>query len=308
MNNKINHGKTSWALACACAYWMGSVALADEAPGAAAPAVRLPEVAVAGERITENTLVGDFKQPEWTTRRRFPTTRVYLQEPPGAVGVEQWARSDWPRDGRRSRTRFRTEAEVGLPGRFQLDVYEDTILTREGTFYHQDVAAELRYAFADWGKIPLNPTLYGEYKFTDPDRGPDVYELKLLLGDSIGEQWHYGINFAHEQELADSRATEFQVSEAVAYTFVDRGLSIGEEAKVIHATEKGCRSDAEFAVSAGPSIQWRMTESTHIDVVALIGCDADAPRLETYVVLGVALGAQPSDRRGPRAPVSMKGE
>ena len=305
MEKRHNRGHFIWALAGLCAGWMGSAAFADES---AAPTVRLPEVAVAGEKITENTLVGEFKQPEWTTRRRFPTTRVYLQEPPGAVGLEQWVRSDWPRDGRRSRTRFRTEAEVGLPGRFQLDLYEDTILTREHTFYHQDIAVELRYAFADWGRIPLNPTLYGEYKFADADLGPDVYELKLLLGDTVGERWRYGVNFALEQEVAEARATEFQMSEAVGYTLRDRALSIGEEAKVIHATEKDSRSDAEFAVSAGPSVQWRISEATHLDVVALLGCTSDAPRLETYLVLGVALGAQPSDRRGPRAPVSMKGE
>ena len=264
-------------------------------------------MSVRGEPITENTLVGEYRQPEWTTRRRFPTTRVYLQEPPGAVGVEQWARTDWPRDGK-ARTRFRTEVEIGLPGRMQLDLYEDTVRTREGTFYHDDVAVELRYALADWGRIPLNPTLYGEWKFKGDDRGPDVYELKLLLGNTVGEDWHYGVNLVTEQEVGGDRATEYQLCEAVGYTLADRRFSIGEEAKFKRESEKGGRGDASREVSIGPSFQWRPTESTHVDLVALFGVTDDAPQVETYLVFGVALGAQPSDRRGPRAPVSMRGE
>ena len=304
------HGpkKTAWAAAILCGAWATLAVRAEEGTAATnTPPVRLPEVSVAGQPITENTLVGEYKQPEWTTRRRFPATRIYLQEPPGAVGVEQWVRTDWPREGR-ARSRFRTEAELGLPGRFQLDLYEDTILTRQGTFYHNDVALELRYAFADWGRIPLNPTLYGEYKFANRDLGPDVYEVKLLLGDSIGENWHYGVNLVHEQEVGDARATEFQISQALGYTLSDRKWSIGEEAKIVRVTEKDARGDAEIEVSVGPSVQWRMSESAHLDVVALFGCTDAAPELETYVVFGWALGAQPSDRRGPRAPVSMKGE
>ena len=207
---------------------------------------------------------------------------MYLQEPPGAVGLERWARTDWPREGR-ARTRFRTEAEVGLPGRMQLDLYEDTVLDREGEFHHNDVAVELRYAFAEWGRIPLNPTVYGEYKFANDELGPDVYELKLLLGDSVGENWHYGVNLVNEQETGEAKATEYQICEAVGYTLADRKWSIGEEAKFLHVTEEGSRSDAAIEISVGPSVQWRMSESTHFDLVALFGCTDDAPALETYL-------------------------
>ena len=271
------------------------------------PVARLPEVVVGGAPVTENTLVGAYAQPEWTTRRRFPTTRVYLQEPPGAVGLEQWARTDWPRD-ERARTQFRTEAEFGLPGRMQFDLYEDTQLTRQGDYRQQDVATELRYAFADWGKIPLNPTLYGEWKFANRDLGPDELELKLLLGDTIGKDWHYGVNLITEQGVGDTRETEYQLSEAVGYTLEDRKWSIGEEAKFARVSEQGERSDATREVSIGPSFQWRPTERTHLDLVALFGVTDDAPQFETYLVFGVALGAQPSERHGPRAPVSARGE
>jgi hypothetical protein len=58
--------------------WAGLAQASDvtvsKPPAGDAPAVAAP--------ITEHTLVGEYQQPEWTTHRRFPTTRVYLQQPP----------------------------------------------------------------------------------------------------------------------------------------------------------------------------------------------------------------------------------
>ncbi len=85
---------------------------------------------------------------------------------------------------------FHEEVEVGLPYRLQMDLYENWISNDKGRLRHHDVAAELRWALADWGKIPLNPTIYGEWKFVDRSQGPDVYEIKLLLGEELAPRWH----------------------------------------------------------------------------------------------------------------------
>jgi hypothetical protein len=57
---------------------------------------------------------------------------------------------------------------------------------------------ELRYALANWGKIPLNPTLYGEWSFND--NAPDVWELKLLLGQTFAHRWNWAANLTYEHE------------------------------------------------------------------------------------------------------------
>src|SRR5262245_2859662 len=49
--------------------------------------------------VSENDLVGPYKAPEWTTARRFPTTRVYIQRAPGEVAFEQWWRARTYDDG-----------------------------------------------------------------------------------------------------------------------------------------------------------------------------------------------------------------
>jgi len=53
---------------------------------------------------------------------------------------------------------------MGLPYRF--NIAAETELERfNGGGGVQTVSLEARWAFADWNKIPLNPTIFAEYKF-----------------------------------------------------------------------------------------------------------------------------------------------
>src|SRR5258705_11533041 len=59
---------------------------------------------------------------------------------------------------------FTQEIEMGLPYRF--NVAAETEFERfNGGGGDQTVSLEARWAFADWNKIPLNPTIFAEYKF-----------------------------------------------------------------------------------------------------------------------------------------------
>lgn len=264
-----------------------------------------PHVQVQKQPLTDQTLVGPYQQPEWTTHRRFPSTRVYLQQMPWEVGVEQWWRTDYPK-GEKPRHRFSEEVEIGLPHRLQFDLYENWERTREGTIYHDSVATELRWALADWGKIPLNPTLYAEYAFTDADRGPDVFEGKLLLGEVFARDWSWGFNFIYEQELAEERETELAISQALSYSLINNKFSVGAEMKYEQVTAEGTRDNPEEAFLIGPSLQWRPTKDTHLDIAPLFGTDGDAPHVEMFLVFGVDLG-KVGDEKG-RGPISLKAE
>jgi hypothetical protein len=263
-----------------------------------------PDIRVTKAPFGESTLVGENRQPEWTTRRRFPTTRVYVQQPPGAWGLSQWWRMDDSR-GVDPRHRFRTELEYGLARRTQLDLYLDTQRTRDGNWIYHDTAVEIRYALADWGKLPLNPTLYYEWQFVEEEHGPDKHEIKALFGDAVND-WHYGVNLVYEQEVGEARETEYQISQAVGYSVSDRLLSIGEESKYAIVSEEGARGEASHEFSIGPSIQLRTSKDTHVDIVALFGATDDAPDIETFVVFGCAFGEETPG--GPRAPASARAE
>ena len=267
---------------------------------------RLSEVTVSAPRVfNEEIPKGEYQQPEWTMQRRFPTTRVYLQKAPWEGGFEQWWRGRFFRDGSAEHL-FQEEIEVGLPYRMQMDLYENWVGDDKGHFRHHDVATELRWALADWGKIPLNPTLYGEWKFVDKFQGADVYEIKLLLGEELAPRLHWGFNAIYEQETGGGRATEWAFSQGVSYAVADQKLSAGLEMKFSHETEAGSRSKPEIKFLLGPSVQWRPTARTHLDLVPLVGATHDSPRVEAFVVFGFDFGSG-AKTRDVDAPASLRG-
>src|SRR6185369_8203218 len=137
-----------------------SVAFAGLAAAQAAPpTARMPETtttAFNGSVLNEETKIGLTQRPEWTSARRFPGTRVYIQQEPWNVGVESWWRVKRHRDRTYSH-RLLEEVEIGLPYRMQLDLYSDIEGDQDGHFHYQSFNVELRWALFDWGKFPGNP-------------------------------------------------------------------------------------------------------------------------------------------------------
>lgn len=269
---------------------------------------QLPPTKVVGETespLLEEAPVGPYNQPEWTTARRFPTTRVYLQQEPWNVGVEHWVKAQWPK-GESSNYKFQEEIEIGLPHRFQLDIYENWTRDAQSRMNQDSVAVEGRWALADWGKIWGNPTLYGEWTFSSRNGTSDAYEFKILFGDDITPRWHWGVNFVYEQEVGDSRATEIQIAGAISYTLIDEKLSLGIEGKIESETTHRDRNHAPCEIDIGPSVQWRPTKNMHVDFVPLVGVTSDSPHVEAYVVLGYDFGS--IREKSPQAPVSLKSQ
>ena len=119
---------------------------------------------------------------------------------------------------------FTEEIEVGLPHRFGVAV-ENEVEAFRGHVQDNSLSVELRYALADWDKIPLNPTLFAEYRFgighifhdegipmrldkgegaTEADQTsahtPDAIELRLLLAEDFCDKVEWAFNFFFEQE------------------------------------------------------------------------------------------------------------
>ena len=246
------------------------------------------EIEVRGAALKEAQAVGPYEKPEWTSQRRFPSTRVYLQEDPGEFSVEAWWRAKWFKDGH-SEHRFEEELEVGLPYRLQLDVYHGWGTENDAhAVQNEFISAEMRYAFADWGQLPLNPTFYAEYTYNLFE--PDEVEVKLLLGDQIGQRIHWGLNFSREEQVAAPLHLEYQFAQAASYTLVDQKLSVGYELLYAQESDTGERANPEKSFVIGPSLQWRPTANTHLDLVAMFGCSHDSPRIESFVVFGYDFG------------------
>ena len=256
-----------------------------------APTTRLPETTTTALNsvLNESTPIGVTGRPEWTSARRFTGTRVYIQQEPWEVGIESWWRIKHNRDGSISH-RLLEEVEIGLPWRMQLDLYQDIEGNEKGRFHYQSFNVELRYALADWGKIPGNPTFYGEYKFADNHWGPDVYEVKLLLGYEFAKRWHWGVNFVWEAETGGEREQEFQIPLGLSYALIDSKLSVGVEVLYDHDTVKGERGHPAHQLNIGPSIQWRPTPHMHVDVSCQWGTNNSSAREIGWLIVGYDFG------------------
>ena len=251
--------------------------------------VRLEPVTVYGTNtsaLAEDQLIGPNEQPEWTTRRRFSTTRVYVAAP-WQMQFEQWWKGKFPRHDH-SEHLFQSEISLGLPYRFQIDFYENMELTAHNTFQHQGNQVEARWALADWGKIPLNPTLYAEWKFNNND--PDAYEIKLLLGEELCPRWHWGFNIFYEQEISGGLESEMGFSQGISYTLIDEKLSAGIEMNLERTSGPHLNGTPATEFLLGPSIQWRPHPRIHLDIVPLFGTTHDSPAVEAFIVFGFDFG------------------
>lgn len=260
--------------------------------------------------ITSDTQrVGPYNQPVWTTQRPFSSVRTYVL-PPGQMQFEQWYRPRWYRDGSRE-DRVLEEIAMGLPYRFQLDVYERWHIINDDQVTNvarqEGVQVEVRWAFADWDVIPLNPTLYAEWiQRGNRDDEPDKYELKLLLAEEFcGGKLFWAGNFILEQEVGGEKETELGYSQAFATTIIDRKLMGGVEmwyrAQCVHG-DRGHWNN-EFLI--GPSIQWRPTNCTFLNFVTFFGCTKGSPDVEAYIVFGIQFGNRAGPSFGGLTPASL---
>lgn len=257
---------------------------------------RVQTVTVVADALKEEYLVGPYQQPEWTQHRRFPSTRVYLQQPPGGVEFEQWFEIRVPKKGGKNNVaRISEEFEFGLAHHLQLDIYSRSEYTRHrgsqtassNTLSWRGWSAELRWAVADWDEVWGNPTFYFEYTLFNG--GAEVIEPKLLLGGELASGWHWGMNFVHERSLAGKpdRAEEYKVTGGISHSLIDTEVSVGLAGETAYVVEREMGvATRERELHVGPSIQFRPVPKAHFDIEALWGLTGQSKRAKIFVVFG----------------------
>ena len=257
---------------------------------------------------SDSDRVGPYGQPAWTTQRPFSSVRTYVL-PPGQAQLEEWYRPRWKRGGDRE-DRILSELAIGLPNRFQLDLYWRSHIEKNDAgnyeFNHEGVMIEMRYAFADWGKLFLNPTFYAEWVQRGNREGePDKYELKFLLSDSFFcDRIFWAANFIMEKEVGGDQATEFGFSQAISTTIIERKLMAGIEMWYRTESVSGHRDLPSQEILIGPTVQWRPTNRTYLNISPLFGVTNDAPKVEMFVIFGYQFGAR-SGPSGGITPASL---
>jgi hypothetical protein len=303
-----------------------SLALALVAYLGATPAVD-GQIA-ASERIvvTGDDVRSAYGAPGAFSRTRFaPLTTAYVL-PPGTFYFGEIYEGDAFRHGSPDHI-FTQELEVGLPYRFGAAA-EMALERFNGGGGVKTVSLEARYALADWNKIPLNPTLFAEYKFgvgtirheegpppppgeeeeeeSGPPKVPDAYEFRLLLAQDFGDRIEWAMNWFFEKENTGDRGREwgFAQSATISILLEKERLKVGVEMEYKNFTVKDTRGDPMHTFVIGPTFAYRTTHSTRFDVSTLFGCTEDSPRVQVFAVFSFLLG--PGTEQGAEAPVSTR--
>jgi hypothetical protein len=283
-------------------------------------AQQLSRIDVEGRPYGEE-IIGPYNQPRWSARGRFSAnTDVYVL-PPFSFYLDSDYHGTFPRQGKSDHL-FTQEFELGLPYRFQL-AFELNEEHQDGRSQVPFTTVEARWAPANWGKIPLNPTFFAEYDFgigkqypvqsgankeqdaaaeaTQAGAGdtvrqqtmkdiPDAYELRLLLGQEIGKCIEFASNIFFDQDLGVDREREIGFSTAASYAIRGEAMKVGLETSYRNVSRPGERSNAKNILELGPSFTIKPSSHTRIDLAPLIGVTSKAPLLDLFVIFAVDFG------------------
>jgi hypothetical protein len=302
-----------------------ALTLALIAFGGAIPAVQGQTAGSERIVVTGDDVASAYGAPGGLSRSRFsPTTTAYVL-PPWTFYYGTIYEGDAFRHGLPDHI-FTEEVELGLPYRF--GVAAETALERfNGGGGFQTISLEGRYALADWNKIPLNPTLFAEYKFgvgtirheegpppppgeeeeeSGPPKVPDAYEFRLLLAEDFGDRVEWAMNWFFEKENTGDRGREwgFAQSASLPVLLEHERLKVGVEMEYKNFTVKDTRGDPMHSFVIGPTMAFRPSRTTRFDVSTLFGCTSDAPAVQVFAVFSFLLG--PGSEQGAEAPVSTR--
>src|SRR6266480_1808332 len=305
-------------IACACLLFSA----VDHS--AFAQAVAEEPIVVTGEEVPSA-----YGAPPGISRSRFSNTTQAYVLPPWSFFFGELYEGQGFRHGPPDHL-FTQEVEMGLPWRFNVAA-EAQFERFNGGGGAQTVSLEARWALADWNKIPLNPTLFAEYKFGvgtirheevppppgeggeeeeeeeegGPPKVPDAYEVRLLLAQDFGEHVEWAMNWFFEKENTGDRGREwgFSQSAMIPVLLPNERLKIGIEMEYKNVTTKDTRGDPLNSFVLGPTVAWKPTAQTRLDISPLFGCTHDSPVADVFVAFSWLFGGE---RAEAEAPVSSR--
>jgi hypothetical protein len=279
--------------------------------------------------VTGRAPISAYGAPEAFSRSRLGTlTQAYVL-PAFTVYTGLDYEFTSPRQGLPDHL-FTQELEIGLPFRFGVAM-ENNVDAFNGSVRESSVSIETRYALADWDKIPLNPTLFAEYRIgigplnetaevgsqphegdeqdQGPRRTPNAYELRLLLAEDFGDKVEWALNAFFEQELSGDRGREWGFAQSIAVPILQERekLKLGIEMLYRNHTDHPTRSDPTQLFELGPSVAWKLTRSARLDFTPLFGTTSAGPAVQTFLILSFLLGPPgEGGEQEPEEPTSIR--
>jgi hypothetical protein len=281
--------------------------------------------------VSSEGIPSAYGAPPGISRTRFSPLLTAYVLPPWTFFFGELYEGDIFRHGPPEHI-FTQEVEMGLPYRLGVAV-EGAFDRFNGGGGPRSASIEARYALADYNKIPLNPTVFAEYKFGTgpirreelmmppagleeeeeeeeeeggPPERPDAYEFRLLLAQDFGERLEWAMNWFFEQEVEGDEGREwgFAQSAVTPILLPEERLKVGIEMQYKNFTTKFTRDDAENSFVVGPTVAWKPSRNTRFDVSSLFGCTDDSPRVQVFGIFSLLLG--PAGAAEAEAPVSTR--
>lgn len=213
---------------------------------------------------------------------------------------------------------FTEEIELGLSNRINVAV-KNAVERYDGTLQDSSLTLETRYALADWGKLPLNPALFAEYKFGTgnilhdegaPTPGkklgphgfdtsmdvPDAYELRLLLSEKFFRRVEWSLTPFFEQEISGDRRREWGIAQSVLAPLLPSSdkLQGGVDVRFSSSSDKMSRGKPYNSCVIGPTAAWTPTRNSRLDLAPLFGVNHKSPELEFFVVFSYRFAGRES--------------
>src|SRR5881409_3386070 len=274
--------------------------------------------------ITGEEVPSAYGAPPGLSRSRFSNTTQAYVLPPWAFFFGEIYEGQGFRHGPPDYL-FTQEIEMGLPYRFGV-AGEAKFERFNGGGGAETVSLEARWALADWNKIPLNPTPFAEYKFgvgtirheevpppsgggeeeeSGPPKVPDAYEVRLLLAQEFFGRLEWAMNWFFEKENTGDRGREWGFSQAamIPVLLPEERLKVGIEMEYKNFTTKDTRGNPLNSFVIGPTLAWKPTAQTRLDISPLFGCTAGAPVADVFVAFSWLFGGE---RAEAEAPVSSR--
>jgi hypothetical protein len=335
------------ATLCFANLFPASTGLAQSSPASVTPAGQTESASTdSTTTLTEPRLIiiGDelpsaYGAPGAFSRSRFSAVTTAYVLPPWGVYTGLIYEGDVFPHGPMNNL-FTQEIEVGLPYRFGIAV-ENQVEHFNHDTVNANFSIEGRWALADWDKIPLNPTLFVEYKVgtgrtlheegpeeemmddenVDPDEEemmmreeeaarrqtrPNAYEFRLLLSEEIVKGVDWAFNAFLENETSGDRGREWGFAQAVQMPLFlpHERFTAGVEMQYKNFTVKDTRGDPQSSFVIGPAFAYKPTARMRFDVSPLFGVTHDSPDVQIFGVFSYVFGG--GSEAGAEAPASTR--
>jgi hypothetical protein len=125
-----------------------------------------------------------------------------------------------------------------------------------------------------------------------PRRTPNAYELRLLLAEDWGDKVEWALDGFFEQEVSGDRGREWGFAQTLAVPLLheQEKLKLGIEMQYSNHTDKDTRNKPVQLFEIGPSLAFKPTRHTRIDLVPLFGTTNAGPNLQLYAIFSAVLG------------------